>query len=221
MQNATLSLIMSVRPSLWNNSAPTGRIFMKPVILRIFQKSVERIQISLKSDKNSGYFRGLCTFMIISRRILLKVTYLRQNCRENQNTQYVFSNSFLKIMPLMRQCEKTRCKARHATDDNIIRHIHFADFKTKATHTLRIRNTCCFSTATVFTRVRLHFMLYVHCLSCLFRNSWQQRGSLTITLTSHVGGSGFEFQSAYLLSWPIIFVVFLSPPCKCCGRVLK
>jgi hypothetical protein len=127
------SSCLSVRPSLWNNSAPTGRIVMKSVTVSIFPKSIERIQISLKSDKNSGYFKGLCTFMIISRRIVLRVTYLRQNCRENQNTQYVFSNSFLKIMPLMRQCEKTRCKARHATDDNII-DMRFACWITKATH---------------------------------------------------------------------------------------
>jgi hypothetical protein len=29
LPKATISFIMSVRPSSWNNSAPTGRIFMK------------------------------------------------------------------------------------------------------------------------------------------------------------------------------------------------
>ena len=40
----------SVRPSAWNNLAPTGGIFVKFGI-RIFFENV-----SLKSDKNNGYF---------------------------------------------------------------------------------------------------------------------------------------------------------------------
>jgi len=34
--------------------APTGRIFMKFDIFSIFRKSVEKIEVSLKSDKNTG-----------------------------------------------------------------------------------------------------------------------------------------------------------------------
>jgi hypothetical protein len=46
-----------VRPSAWNNSASTGRIFTKFGIYSISRKkkSVEKIQVSLKSDKNNGY----------------------------------------------------------------------------------------------------------------------------------------------------------------------
>ena len=44
----------SVRLSAWNNSAPIKRIFMTFDI--IFRKSVDKIQVSLKSDKNNGYF---------------------------------------------------------------------------------------------------------------------------------------------------------------------
>jgi len=29
LRKATVSFVMSVRPSAWNNSAPTGRLFMK------------------------------------------------------------------------------------------------------------------------------------------------------------------------------------------------
>jgi len=42
----------SVRTSTWN-SAPTGRIFMK-FDMRIFRKSVKKIQVTLKSGKNNG-----------------------------------------------------------------------------------------------------------------------------------------------------------------------
>jgi hypothetical protein len=41
--------------SAGNDAAPIGRIFMK-FYLSIFFKSVEKIQVSLKSDKNNGYF---------------------------------------------------------------------------------------------------------------------------------------------------------------------
>jgi hypothetical protein len=52
--------VMSHPPSdrsfVWKNSAPTGRIFMKFDILSVFRKCVRKIQVSLKSDKNIGYF---------------------------------------------------------------------------------------------------------------------------------------------------------------------
>ena len=38
--------------------------------------------------------------------------------------------------------------------------------KTKATHTLRICNTYCFSTITSVARTRPIVRLYLHCLSC-------------------------------------------------------
>jgi hypothetical protein len=49
-----LSACLPVRPSAMNNSAPTARILMKFDISVFFRKYVDRIQISLKSDKKSG-----------------------------------------------------------------------------------------------------------------------------------------------------------------------
>jgi len=45
-----------VRLSSWNNSAPTGRIFVKH--LNIFRKSVAKIKLSIKSEKYTAYFTG-------------------------------------------------------------------------------------------------------------------------------------------------------------------
>ena len=45
----------SVRPSVWNNSSPVGRILMK-LDVEIFRKSAEKIEVSLKYDKNGGNF---------------------------------------------------------------------------------------------------------------------------------------------------------------------
>jgi hypothetical protein len=52
---ATISSVMTVRPSAWNNSVPNGRIFMKIDVI-IFRKSVQNIQVSFKSEKNNGFF---------------------------------------------------------------------------------------------------------------------------------------------------------------------
>jgi len=56
LRNATISIVMSVLLSAWANSAPSGRIFMKFDISIFFGKSVVKIQVSLKSGENNGYF---------------------------------------------------------------------------------------------------------------------------------------------------------------------
>jgi hypothetical protein len=48
------SVCPSVRPSAWNNSAPTGRIFMK-LDLWVFFENLLRKPVSFKSDKNKGH----------------------------------------------------------------------------------------------------------------------------------------------------------------------
>ena len=50
--------VMSVRPSTWNNSPLSERILMR---FCIFLKSVEKIQVSSKSDKNTSYLRNIKT----------------------------------------------------------------------------------------------------------------------------------------------------------------
>jgi hypothetical protein len=47
---------MFVRLCAWNRWAPAGQIFMKFDIWLFFQKAVEKIQVSLGSDKNTCYF---------------------------------------------------------------------------------------------------------------------------------------------------------------------
>jgi len=50
LRQAIISFAMSVSPSPWNSSAPTGRIFIKFDIWVFFEKSV-KIRVSFKSDK--------------------------------------------------------------------------------------------------------------------------------------------------------------------------
>jgi hypothetical protein len=60
LRKATISFVMSVclslRLSAWENSAPTGRIFMKLYIWVYFQNLSRKIQDSLQSDQNTLYF---------------------------------------------------------------------------------------------------------------------------------------------------------------------
>jgi hypothetical protein len=71
----------------------------------------------------------------------------------------------------MRYLEK-HGRDKQAKDDKLIRRMRFACWISKAadththTHTHRVRNTYCFSMATVVTRSLLDVKLYVYCLPC-------------------------------------------------------
>jgi hypothetical protein len=55
LQKEAVSFVMSICLYTWNNLAPTEQIFMI-FDVSIFLKSVEKIQVSLKTDKNGRYF---------------------------------------------------------------------------------------------------------------------------------------------------------------------
>jgi hypothetical protein len=60
--------------------------------LKIFLKSVEKIHVSLESDKNNGYFNEyLSTFMIIFRLILLRMKMFQTKAREKIKTHILYS----------------------------------------------------------------------------------------------------------------------------------
>jgi hypothetical protein len=61
---ATISFFMSVRPPAWNKSTPTGRMFVKFWYLVIFRTYVEKIRVSLKSEKNYGYFTWILIYVL-------------------------------------------------------------------------------------------------------------------------------------------------------------
>jgi hypothetical protein len=97
-RKATIRLVMSVRLSLrMDKLSSHWTDFHYIWYFRIFLKSVEKIQVSLKSDKNNGHFtwRPIHIFFIISRYFLLRMRNVSyRSCRENQNTYFVFKNFF-------------------------------------------------------------------------------------------------------------------------------
>ena len=89
----TISFVVSVRPH--GTTAPTGWIVMK-FYTSIFQKSVEKIQVSFKSDTNNGQFtcRPINSFDQISPVLLYMRNITDRTCCENKNTYFMFSNFF-------------------------------------------------------------------------------------------------------------------------------
>ena len=84
----------------------------------------------------------------------------------------MFNNLFSKIVPLMRYCEKNIVEPDRSQMTKWC--MRFACGVRKATNTLAICNTYCFSTATMAARTRRNVTLYVHCVSCykVGQQSW-------------------------------------------------
>ena len=64
--------------------------------LRIFRKSVQKIQVPLKSDKNNGYFtrRQKYIFDHISFNSSYNETCFRHSCEENRKERLMFNNFY-------------------------------------------------------------------------------------------------------------------------------
>ena len=139
--------------------------------LRIFRKSVEKIQVSLQSAKNEGHFawRRMCsTFMITPRWVFLRMVNVSgRSCGENQNTwcSVNFLRKFCRLWDDAKKiCYSQTCHRWQCGPENV----RIAWGTTKAgMQALWISNIHCSFTAIVVTRMRLLGMLCEHSLSCL------------------------------------------------------
>jgi hypothetical protein len=133
--------------------------------LSIFQSSVMKIQASLKSDKNNGYFTR--TTMYIYDNILLNSSqnekYFRQKLqRKSKHIFYIQQLFSKKLCSLWNDMEKYGT-AREATDNNRIWCTHIA---------LRLQTHSGYVILNVFPRQQWlckcawMWCLHVHCLSC-------------------------------------------------------
>jgi hypothetical protein len=87
----TISFVMSVRLSAWNNSSPTGRIFMESDIRTFLEILSRKFKFHINRTRITGTLHeAQYTFLIISRPVLLRMRKkcYRQNCRENLNTYF-------------------------------------------------------------------------------------------------------------------------------------
>jgi hypothetical protein len=99
LSKTTIGFLMSVRPSVWNNSAPTGRIFMFFCFF-VFEYFFENQSRKIKLNQNWTRIKGTLhadryTFSIMSRSVLLRMKNVSvKSCRETRNTHFVFNNFF-------------------------------------------------------------------------------------------------------------------------------
>jgi hypothetical protein len=104
--NWFISVCPSVCLSAWKNSVPTAQVFIKfDIGGRGFKKSVEKIQVCLKCDKNEEYFTWTpCAVVIIWRWVLLRMRNVSTEVVEKKDLLNVLRsvNLFPKIVPFMR-----------------------------------------------------------------------------------------------------------------------
>jgi hypothetical protein len=83
--------------------------------LKIFRKHDEKVQVSLKSDKNNWYWsEDQYKFLTPPHSIFLRMkNILDKRCRENQNKHVMLPNSFTKIVPFVRLCGKILYSQTH------------------------------------------------------------------------------------------------------------
>ena len=117
-----ISFVISACLSTGNNSIHTKADFHEIWYWVIFRKSVEKIQVSLISDKNKGYFtwRPMNIFGHISLSSFLEWEMFQRKAVEKIKTRILCSVNFFspKIVPLWDNVEKY-CRAGQATHDNM------------------------------------------------------------------------------------------------------
>ena len=154
-----MSVCPFVRPSFGvENFGFKWKCFYEIWYLCIFRKSVEKIQVSLKSDKNNGYFtwRPVHIFDHISLHSSWNVKHFRQNCREYQTTHIIFKTSFPKIVPFMRKyCNMLQSRTGHRWKYGACA-LHSGCLMLQTHNTLSTYSTYCFSKATMIAQTRLH-----------------------------------------------------------------
>jgi hypothetical protein len=155
MKKATVSFIISVHPHGATQLSLDG--FSWYFIFDYFKYHYNLIKIT------GTLHEDVCTFMMISRSVSLRMrNVFDNNCREDQNTYFMFS----KLCHLWDNMEKYG-RARQATDDSIIPSMQCACWVTEAVdgHSKYVI-LICLSMVTMVMRTRLYVM-FIHTLpSC-------------------------------------------------------
>ena len=100
LRKATVRFVMSVCLSAclspWDDSAPTGRVFMKFYIEIFFENPSRKFEFHENLTRITGTLHGAqCTLLTIFRSIpVRKINVSRKIGTENQNTQFTINNFF-------------------------------------------------------------------------------------------------------------------------------
>jgi len=150
-----------------------GTDFHEIWYLSIFQKYVEKIQVSLNSDKNNGYFTwgSIYIFDPLSLHSSQNEKWSDTSCTENQNAR-MFSNFLFEYRAVWDNVENYIIVDPERPQTTILR-VRFACWITKATH-MHTHSECVILTALLLTqwfRERVpNVTLHLYCLSCFKLN---------------------------------------------------
>ena len=130
--------------------------------LSIFRKSVEKIQVSLKPDKNNRYFtwRPVVKLWYLAQ-FFLKWENFQSKFVEKFKTHFIFNNFSWKSCPLWDNWKNIDPNSPQIT----VWRMRFTCWTAKATSTEYV-TPIVFPTATLVTRKHRNVTLYLHCLSC-------------------------------------------------------
>ena len=150
-----LSVLLFVCTSSWNNSVPTGIIFMK-FMFECFSKICQENSIFFLNLKRMGTLQEYqFAFMIVYLPFFLRMKIcFRKTCSENCKAHFTFSKvsstplPHPKVVTFARYCEKYCRVGWVSTDDNMV-HAHCMLDNNEYRHTFGICNIYCFSTATM------------------------------------------------------------------------
>ena len=164
MRKATIRFVMSVRLSV-----RTERIdfkwtdFHEIWNLSIFRKFVTKIKVSLKSDKNNGYFTWRRIYFLLHLVHIFLVWEMFQKKVVEKIKKHILCSVtlffFRKSCRLWEKVEKY-CRTGQVTDDNMA-YAHCMLDTLGYKHSFRMYNASCFSTANMIARTRLYVTLYV------------------------------------------------------------
>jgi hypothetical protein len=138
-----------------------------------FRKTVEKTQISLKSDNNKRVLYMKTKYILFTSRSILRMKNVPdKSYRENRNKHSMFNNIFFRKSYRLYDNVLICCSVGQATDDRMV-HVHCICWIPNATYT---HSEYCYSNVglTLVVRTRLNVTIYVHWLSCFLSVSYEQ-----------------------------------------------
>jgi hypothetical protein len=118
---AAISFVMSVRPSVclsaWNNSVPTGRIFIKFDIWAFSENLSIKFKFHWNPTRVTGSLDGdVFTYITISRWILLRIRNVsNKSHRENKNVHFMSNNFFVENRPIYEMSKNVKLERPQMT----------------------------------------------------------------------------------------------------------
>jgi hypothetical protein len=191
-----ISVRLFFRPSAWNNSSSTRRIFTRSDIW-VFLENLARKYVSINSDKNNGYFTWRPnTLLTISRSIILRMKNVSDNlCRDSRNTLHVQYFSF-------KSCRLWDNVGKHCTVGQYGAWTKRSGYLLGYKHTLRICNTYCFPLQKWLHKdVSMYALIYAMSLLYFYTSTYGSRLATGWTVRGSNPGGGEIFRTRPNQPW--------------------